>query len=178
MMMPQPKRVLTFFVTAMAATGAASSLKPWAVLRLATSSLPDRPGTESQLSSSISIEIADTNDYAARAGSGTENTTCVARWSYAVGPYDQVYICTAVPYGAWSFSMEDSGTAYSSPIVDFVLRFRLQLAGGDGRGQDVFEGAAHFAVGDNMSGLCSAGGICSFRLKDEMTPFYINQTKT
>jgi len=37
-------------------------------------------------------------------------------------------------------------------------------------------GKQRFLGGGNMRGMCSAGGICSFALKEELAPLYANQT--
>ena len=41
----------------------------------------------------------------------------------------------------------------------------------------VFVGQAHFEIGDNMSGVCGASGVCSWGLKPNTT-VAIKQTRT
>jgi hypothetical protein len=67
--------------------------------------------------------------------------------------------------------MVKSDSDYSSPTSDFVLRFTLATE------NETFLGIADFVVGENMRGLCSASGVCSFGLKEELVPFLVNQTR-
>ncbi len=59
----------------------------------------------------------------------------------------------------------------ASPTTDFKLRFELKKAGAD------FVGTGKFAVGENMSGLCSASGFCSFGLKDGLALVLVKQVR-
>ena len=61
--------------------------------------------------------------------------------------------------------MLESEGAYPSPTTDFRVRFELKKEDG------------LFAGEENMSGLCSAGGVCSFKLKEELAPFPVKQTR-
>lgn len=58
-----------------------------------------------------------------------------------------------------------------SPTTNFKLHFELHKDG------QLFVGEENFKVGDNMRGLCSAGGVCSFSLKEENTPFPVKQVQ-
>jgi hypothetical protein len=149
-------------------TAVAASLKPWEITSLSTSSPPGRPGAE--LPCAMHINITDPSNYPE--SSAAPIATCSARWLYGSEPYDQLFNCTDVEYGAWTFQILSLDTRSASPTQYFVLRFLLERSD-----QEFFEGSAHFAVGDNMRGLCSAGGYCSFSIKEEKVPFHINQTR-
>ena len=59
----------------------------------------------------------------------------------------------------------------ASPTTNFKLRFDLKKANAE------FVGTGKFAVGENMSGLCSASGFCSFGLKDGLAPILVEQAR-
>lgn len=141
----------------------AFSLKPWLISRLSTFSPPDRPG--SSLSSVINITITDPNEFIAI------SAICATTWIYEKPPYGIVNPCSEVPGGEWTFAMLESEGSYPSPTTDFRLRFELK------KGDERFMGIESFVVGENMSGLCSAGGVCSFRLKEETAPFPVKQVR-
>lgn len=144
---------------------AESSLKPWEILHLSTFSPPGRPG-DTQLHSNLNFTISDPND------STVSPTTCVAKWLYDELPYNQTNACDVVSGGQWTFEMlESDNNRTASPTTDFKLRFELTTK--DAR----CVGMAKFTVGDNLSGMCSAGGICGFALKDEDTPFAVQQAR-
>ncbi|KAL2015338.1 hypothetical protein VTK56DRAFT_5782 [Thermocarpiscus australiensis] len=153
---------------------ATDALKPWEISRLSTFSPSERPGRT--LSSVINITISDPNylplpDGSPQGISISTDATCGAAWTSDKPPYNQAHSCTEVPYGRWTFEMIETDSGYPSPTTDFVLRFTLA------RAEESFVGTARFVVGENMRGLCSAGGVCSFGLKEEMVPFLINQTR-
>ncbi|EAQ85478.1 predicted protein [Chaetomium globosum CBS 148.51] len=138
-------------------------LKPWLISHLSTFSPPDREGSSPW--SVINITIVDPN------GMISNPTICATKWTFEEPPYDKVNACSDIPGGQWSFAMLESDSANPSPTTDFKVRFELK------KGGEVFEGTEGFKVGDNMSGLCSAGGVCSFGLKEENTPFPVVQAK-
>ncbi|AEO63792.1 3ffc141b-2c64-46a3-8362-d57d2a3f910a [Thermothielavioides terrestris] len=142
---------------------AAGSPKPWEISYLTTFSPPGRPG--SSLYSVINITIADPND------STVSPTNCIGKWTYDTVPYNITNACSEVPGGKWTFEMLESNSTSASPTTDFKLRFELD------KQHSQFVGTASFAVGDNLSGLCSAGGICAFELKEEDTPFPVYQVR-
>lgn len=148
------------------------TLKPWEVTRLTAFSPPERPG--SSLASVVNVTISDPNALpppdAGPQGVATK-AICSLTWPYGELPYDRVHNCTEVPYGRWAFAMLKAPSRHPSPTTDFVLRFTLE------REQESFVGEGWFMVGDSMSGLCSAGGICLFELKEESIPFLINQSQ-
>ncbi|KAK3315898.1 hypothetical protein B0H66DRAFT_480333 [Apodospora peruviana] len=165
-------------------------LKPWEISKLTTFAPSGRPGSSTW--SIINVTITDPNDYSnppplnLAAGLAVNKSTttadCGFKWQYDnfASAYDHVEHCTAVSEGSWTFEMlEASNSSYPSPLTDFVLRFKRSVprASRRVRGPLSWVGDARFVVGDNMRGLCSASGVCSFGLKEENTPFYINQTR-
>jgi hypothetical protein len=140
---------------------AVRSLEPWLINRLTTFSPPDRPGSSPW--SIINITITDPNDMTAI------SALCATTWTFEEPPYDIVNSCSEVPGGNWTFAMLESNGPNPSPTTDFRLRFELK------KEDEAFVGEESFAVGENMSGLCSAGGVCSFKLKEELAPFPVKQ---
>lgn len=169
-------RILTILLLAgKASLTVAVPFQPWEISRLVVSALPDRgTGSRDEPLNTLAVEIRDVNDYA----NSTDPTQCITRFSYYSPPYGELFDCTEVPYGKWAFAFfppeGDRDPSYWSPGQNFTLWFRLMLTTGDVS----FDGQADFSVGGNMRGLCSAGGICSFAIKEEMTPFYVNQTES
>lgn len=150
------------FATANPDTG---GQKPWEISRLTTFSPPNRPGSSPW--NLINITIADPND------DPVAPVDCGATWTLESPPYGQVHDCSEVAGGGgqWAFTMLESDSPTASPTTDFVLRFTLAKNG------ETYIGTEAFAVGDNMSGLCSAGGVCSFGLKEELIPFPVHQKR-
>jgi hypothetical protein len=144
-------------------TRADPDLKPWQISHLRTFSPPNREGSSPW--SLINITIADPNGFI------VNPAICATQWTFEEPPYDRVNACSDIPGGQWSFAMLKADSANPSPTTDFRVRFELK------KGGEVFEGTGSFRVGENMSGLCSAGGVCSFGLKDENTPFSVSQTR-
>jgi len=168
---------LAIFTLLASAAFAQNSIKPWEITRLVASGAPYRGNlTCHDPLTTIAVEIQDTNEYPGLNSTGSRATQCIVKSPYCSPPYHQSFNCTEVPYGTWTFSFfpsdEQADLTYWSPGQSFVLAFRLLL-----RERGVwYEGQASFAVGENMRGLCSAGGVCSFRLKEELVPLYVNQT--
>ncbi|KAK3291147.1 uncharacterized protein B0H64DRAFT_409919 [Chaetomium fimeti] len=138
-------------------------LQPWRISQLRTFSPPDREGSSPW--SLINITIADPN------GLIVNPASCATKWTLEELPYGHVNACSDIPGGQWTFAMLESDAANPSPTTDFKVRFELK------KGDEAFEGTENFKVGDNMRGLCSAGGVCSFELKEENTPFLVTQTR-
>ncbi|KAK0719311.1 hypothetical protein B0H67DRAFT_484658 [Lasiosphaeris hirsuta] len=164
---------LTILALSACAAVAHDPVKPWEITRLVTSSLPYRgeAACHDPLNT-IAVEIHDAN-YPGLNSTGLPSVQCIAKFPYCSPPYHKSFNCTEVPYRTWSFSFfqpdEHADSSYWNPGQSFVLCFRLLL-----RERGVwYDGQATFAVGDNLRGMCSAAGICSFALK-EMTPFYVN----
>jgi hypothetical protein len=156
--------IITTAVLAFAPSASAvRSLEPWLINRLTTFSPPDRPGSSPW--SIINITITDPNDMTAT------SAICATTWTFEEPPYDIVNPCSEVPGGKWTFSMLESEGSNPSPTTNFRLRFELNKEDG------MFAGEESFAVGENMSGLCSAGGVCSFKLKEELAPFVVKQAR-
>ena len=143
---------------------ATPALKPWEITSLNTFSPSGRPGGSPW--SVINITISDPNDPAVLPA------ICVGKWTFDESPYGIVNNCSDVPGGRWTFATLKSDNAESaSPTTDFKLRFALKKAGTE------FVGTGKFAVGENMSGLCSASGFCSFGLKDGLSPVLVKQVR-
>lgn len=156
--------IIPFTVSGLASlTLADPDLKPWQISHLSTFSPPNREGSSPW--SLINITIADPN------GLIVNPAICVTKWTFEEPPYDKVNACSDIPGGQWSFAMLEADSTNPSPTTDFRVRFELK------KGDEVFEGTEGFKVGDNMSGLCSAGGVCSFGLKEENTPFPVIQRR-
>jgi hypothetical protein len=138
--------------------------KPWEVSQLTTFSPSGRPGSSPW--SIINITISDPND------DSVSPATCVGKWTFEEPPYGVVNNCSDVPGGNWTFAMLKSDNATTaSPTTDFKVRFWLK------KGKAVFVGTQKFVVGENMSGLCSASGVCGFELKAGMTPVLVKQER-
>jgi hypothetical protein len=63
--------------------------------------------------------------------------------------------------------------------VDFNLKF-THVADVLYRGEEykaTYEAEGHFAVGQNLAGVCGGSGVCSWGLKPESTPFEITPKK-
>ncbi|KAK3380973.1 hypothetical protein B0H63DRAFT_523711 [Podospora didyma] len=150
-------------------------LKPWEVSSLTTVAPSGRPG--SLMTSYLNLTITDPNNHISKAvlipppeGSSPTTANCSAAWPvFGTPPYDQVLNCTETPVGSWTFAMLKSETP--NDLWDFILRFTFARKGGA-----TFVGSAHFYAQVNLQGTCSASGFCAFRLRDELKPFYINQT--
>lgn len=141
----------------------ASSLKPWEISRLSTFSPSGRPGSSPW--SVINITISDPNEAI------ISPSICSGKWTFEEPPYGIINNCSEVPGAEWSFVMLQSEGSGSSPTMDFKLRFELT------RNRMSFQGTEKFAVGENLSGLCSASGVCAFGLKEEKTPVLVKQAR-
>ena len=143
---------------------ATPALKPWEITSLNTFSPSGRPGSSPW--SVINITISDPSD------TSVSPAICVGKWTFEEPPYGVLNNCSDVSGGRWTFTMLKSDNADSaSPTTDFKLRFELKKAGAD------FVGTGKFAVGENMSGLCSASGFCSFGLKDGLALVLVKQVR-
>ncbi|KAL2129470.1 hypothetical protein VTI74DRAFT_7772 [Chaetomium olivicolor] len=140
------------------------SLKPWEISHLGTFSPSGRPGSSPY--SVINITISDPND------ASVSPATCVGKWTFEEPPYGKINDCSDVPGGQWTFVMLESDGQNPSPTTDFKLRFDLKK-----KKKVRFVGVEKFVVGENLSGLCSASGVCSFGLKEEKTPFPVQQAR-
>jgi hypothetical protein len=134
--------------------------KPWEITRLTTFSPSGRPGSSPY--SVINITISDPND------STVSPTICVGTWTFEEPPYGKINNCSDVPGGQWTFAMLESDSGNPSPTTDFKLQFEVQKM------DQLFRGTEEFLIGDSLSGLCSASGICSFGLKEEKTPYRVS----
>ena len=142
---------------------ATPTLNPWEISHLTTFSPSGRPGSSPW--SVINVTIADPN------GAIVSPTFCAAKWTFEDPPYGKVNACSDIPGGQWTFEMLESDSENPSPTMDFKLRFELK------KKDELFVGTESFKVGENMSGLCSASGVCSFGLKEEKTPFLVKQVQ-
>ncbi|KAK0710141.1 hypothetical protein B0T26DRAFT_755252 [Lasiosphaeria miniovina] len=170
---------------------ATAALKPWEISALRTFSPSGRP--DSSPWSFINLTIADRNTYAATAPPPDASApgiaaTCFVQWPYAGDAYGREVNCTTTtttttplsssPPPEWTLTMLPTpGSAYASPLNDFMLRLTLTLkfAGAE----DKYEGSARFALGpgQNLQGICSASGVCAFALRDEAVPVLVLQTR-
>ncbi|KAH6843440.1 hypothetical protein B0I37DRAFT_418540 [Chaetomium sp. MPI-CAGE-AT-0009] len=139
------------------------NLKPWQISQLRTFSPPNREGSSPW--SLINITIGDPNALI------VNPTSCATQWTVDDPPFEKLNACSEIPSGQWGFEMLKSDSTNPSPTTDFRVRYFLK------KGDEAFEGTGSFKVGDNMQGLCSAGGVCSFELKEENTPFLVTQTR-
>ncbi|KAL2152847.1 hypothetical protein VTH82DRAFT_4002 [Thermothelomyces myriococcoides] len=141
----------------------ALALEPWLVSELRTFSPPNRPDFPPR-DNLINATISDPNDLVA------VSTFCATTWAFEDLPYGRVNACSDVPGGQWRFTILEADEGESSPLTNFKLRFELE------KDDQTLFGTASFKIGDNLSGLCSAGGVCSFSLKEEYAPFPVKQT--
>lgn len=156
-----------------------ASMRPWEITRLSVSGLPWRgeEGLHEPLNT-LAVEVRDPNEYA----NSEPVVQCITKFSYASPPYHHSFNCTAVSYGRWEFAFfppnppqDDAEPQYWNPGQNFTLELRLfPMSSGSW-----FEGQANFSVsaGGNLRGLCSAGGVCSFAVKEEMLPVYVQQKR-
>jgi hypothetical protein len=135
--------------------------KPWEITHLSTFSPSGRPGSSPY--SVINITISDPND------STVSPAICVGTWTFEELPYGKVHACSEVPGGQWTFAMLQSDSDNPSPTTEFKLRFEVQKM------DQLFRGTEEeFLIGDNLTGLCSASGVCSFGLMEEKTPYRVS----
>lgn len=154
-----------------------ASMPPWEITRLSVSGLPWRgeEGLHEPLNT-LAVEVRDPNDYA----NPQPLVQYITKFPYASPPYHNAFNCTEVSYGRWEFAFfppnpprDDAEPQYWNPGQNFTLELRLlPMSSGSW-----FEGQASFSVsaGGNLRGLCSAGGVCSFMVKEEMLPVYVQQ---
>ena len=153
-----------------------TTLQPWEITRLSSSGLPYRSEAACHDPlNTLAVEIRDPNSYSGLT-TAPNMTQCIAKFPYCDPPFRKPFNCTEVSHGSWSFTFYPTqanvDTKYWNPGQDFTISLRLAL-----RERGVwFDGKASFSVGGNMRGLCSAGGICSFSLKEELAPVLVNQT--
>lgn len=174
-----PTKQLAILMLALKAARALSqyTIQPWKITRLATSGLPYRgeAGCHEPLNT-IAVEIQDPNSYSGLESTSPNTTQCIAKFPYCSPPFYKPFNCTEVSYGAWSFTFfptnDQVDTKYWNPGQNFTISLRLEP-----RQLGVwYDGKVEFSVGGNLRGLCSAGGICSFSLKEELVPLLVNQT--
>lgn len=69
---------------------------------------------------------------------------------------------------------------YQSPTEDFDLKFTLvrSLSAPGNVYAKTYVGTGRFRIGQNMGGLCSASGVCTFGLQEEENPVLVEQTRT
>ncbi|KAK4236594.1 hypothetical protein C8A03DRAFT_35493 [Achaetomium macrosporum] len=143
------------------------SLKPWEISRLSTFSPSGRPGSSPW--AVVNITISDPND------ASVSPAICAAQWNFSSEePYGMVNACSEVDGGQWTFVMLEADGADGvtpSPTTNFRVRFALEKM------DETWVGDAAFVIGENMSGLCSASGLCSFGLKEELAPFAVRQVR-
>ncbi|KAL2174033.1 uncharacterized protein P884DRAFT_272786 [Thermothelomyces heterothallicus CBS 202.75] len=154
--------LITYLLSFAALATATLALELWLISELTTFSPPDRPGSSPH--SVINATISDPNDQT------PVTAFCAATSTFEEPPYGTVNACSEVPGGRWRFAMLEADDGEASPTTNFKLRFELDKDG------QTLAGTASFRVGENLSGLCSAGGVCSFSLKEESTPFPVKQT--
>ncbi|KAK0750790.1 hypothetical protein B0T18DRAFT_425543 [Schizothecium vesticola] len=156
---------------------ASASMRPWELTRLSVSGLPWRgeEGLHEPLNT-LAVEVRDPNEYAI----SEPVVQCITKFPYASPPYHQAFNCTKVPYGRWDFAFfppnppqDNAEPQYWNPGQDFTLELRLFPMSSS----SWFGGQVNFSVsaGGNLRGLCSAGGVCSFMVKEEMLPVYVQQ---
>ncbi|KAK0617523.1 hypothetical protein B0T14DRAFT_434134 [Immersiella caudata] len=159
---------------------AQDSLQPWKITRLTTSGLPYRSEAACHDPlNTIAVEIQDPNVYLGLNSTGPEIqiTQCIAKFPYCSPPYHQPFNCTDIPslHGMWSFTFfptnEGADTKFWNPGQNFSLSFQLLLPQAGDRRRHT--GQASFSVWENLRGLCSAGGVCSFSLREEVAPVSI-----
>ncbi|KAK4209770.1 hypothetical protein QBC37DRAFT_429907 [Rhypophila decipiens] len=150
-------------------------LYPWEITRLVVSGAPYRSEAACyDPLATIAVEIRDPNRYAGVNSSGSDMTQCITKFPYCGPPYNTRFNCTAIPYGNWTFSVspdEGPDKAYWNVGQNFTLSLRLAIWE---RGI-WFDGQARFSTWESLRGLCSAGGACSFSLREEMAPFLVHQ---
>ena len=154
---------------------------PWEISSLRTFSPSGRPGSSPY--SILNITITDPNTTAAGpAPRGTAiftPTTAVCNATYVgdAPPWGQSLNCSATSYGYWAFEMLQPAENPSA-TTNFDVRF-THVSNVTVIGKvftKVYVAREHFEVGKNLAGLCSASGVCSFGLKEDETPYLVNQT--
>ncbi|KAM7188566.1 hypothetical protein V8F33_010531 [Rhypophila sp. PSN 637] len=154
---------------------AQDSLHPWDITRLVVSGAPYRSEAACyEPLATIAVEIRDPNRYAGENSSGSDMTQCITKFPYCGFPYDTRFNYTAIPYGNWTFSIsphKGAEMAYWNVGQNFTLSLRLEIL----EPGVWFDGQAKFSTWENLRGLCSAGGACSFSFREEMAPFLVQQ---
>ncbi|KAK4442391.1 hypothetical protein QBC34DRAFT_363836 [Podospora aff. communis PSN243] len=176
---------------------AQTSLQLWEITRLTTSGMPYR--SESACHdplNTIAVEIHDPNTYPILTPgslnlttSETQTTQCIAKFPYCSPLYNQPFNCTDASHGRWSFTFfptdERTDTAFWNPGQNFTLSIRFVFSGSESESESesgsgvekgvLYTGQASFSVWENLRGLCSAGGVCSFSLREEAVPVLVRQ---
>ena len=157
---------------------------PWEITRLTTFSPSGRPNSSPW--SLINVTITDPNTIpAGQTPTGTAVfepviANCSTAWTFDSDPFNQVFNCTDIDHGSWTFEMLNDGVESPIATQNFNLWFKqarkLRTPGGNYSIE--FEGTGQFRIGENMEGICGGSGVCSFSLKNEAKPFSINQTRT
>ena len=170
------------------AAGVVDGLQPWRLTALRSGSPRHTPNTT--LQASLFFTIEDTNRI--RAGPGVRGTAmflestanCTAKWLMDEGPYHRSHNCTdieAEDWNNWTFEVVETNTNSGSwPLTNFdlIITRTCNVTRGDNVYMKSYEGRAHFEVGATLGGLCSAGGICGFQLKNQSSPVLIEQSRT
>ena len=181
--------IVSILTTGVVGYSQQAELQPWQVTSLSTFSPSGRPGSSPY--SIINLTITDPNTInAGPAHRGTaifppttaNCSTYWDTWSETETPYNKTNACSEVQYGYWTFEMrETSGTSstYIKPTenVDIVFTHVDNVTVIGSVYTKTFVGTAHFELGDNMSGVCGASGVCSWGLKSNTT-VPVKQTMT
>jgi hypothetical protein len=175
--------VLSLLSLAAAVIGPNDPLAPWEISFVST--FNPSGGPWDSLKSVVNITITDPNTI--KAGSSptgtvvfTPSTTiCNVSFVPSALPYNQPFNCSETAFGYWTFEMLEADDM-PDPTTNFDVRFThvdsVWVVASNYT--QVYVGTGHFEVGKNMGGLCSASGICAWNLKEESTPYLVNQTRT
>ncbi|KAF2190367.1 hypothetical protein K469DRAFT_623417 [Zopfia rhizophila CBS 207.26] len=174
-------------LTAANPTEKRADLQNWQLESLSTHSPSGRPGNYPWLT--VTATVNDPNELTLGT-SGSDNSTvklpvggkalnCQAKWISPDSAYGHRWPCdnTGATDGYWFMDVvEVSG---GSPTNNFDLKFTRvaqQLYRGE-LFEKKYEGQAHFGLGadGNLAGSCGGSGVCNWGLKEEKTPFPIQQ---
>ncbi|KAI2643223.1 hypothetical protein GGS21DRAFT_495369 [Xylaria nigripes] len=166
------------------ASPALSDLAPWHVTGISTFSPSGRPGSSTEFYNYANITNPDPTQTETDPEITQGKVSCKLVWQYPDVPYSQAMDCeildTTVP-SPWIWTVEflkrDNDT---NPINNFDLRWRAapreKYPSESHEGLQIWTGAGHFKVGQNMDFLCAASGFCSGGLKATSNPALINVT--
>ncbi|KAK4184666.1 hypothetical protein QBC35DRAFT_505468 [Podospora australis] len=173
-MFPQTLLLLFLSATASIATVVKPKpkppLKPYLLHTLTTFSPSGRPGSSPWSLVNLTFSDLEFNN----------NVTCGAKYTWEDPLWNNVTECAHTPttkdkYTKYSFQMLKP-TA-SGEGASLLNNFMLHLRHDAEKGVYVATQRFNFDSDRNIGGLCSASGVCSFGLREEVRPYYIHQTK-
>lgn len=157
------------------------SLQPWLLSGISSFSPSGRPGSYPWIT--LTASLTDPN--ALVLGTGEDGTpvtleanntasNCQAKWLSGTKPFGRQWPCDNSGNGYWIFEVIETA---NFTLYDFEVKFTRvaeTIYHGSSFGKR-YEGTAHFAVPDQLGGSCGGSGVCSWGLKQELSPYAVQQ---